>query len=685
MAADELLSSMDLPLALRDRILCRVPPPSSSDGALPSEDGSKEIACCKSSSERKQPSFVLYLPTVVLRKRHNPAFAFACRLANLHAVPVVVLCTVLDDQHLSNPPPLSPVVMTARRLAFTMEALQSACQQWEDHGAGVAVRVHGPPNCRTPHHLSLCHKACAVISEPYRTYVNRVATTCRAAGGVPFFTLDGSTSVPPRSVLLQRGGSDHDDDVSFAPAPVKAWRWEKQTNPFRKSHVYSVYRDGALDAPVLSNPLPRNFFLSLLPPSTAEATKSDDYDDDNNNNKNNTNDGRSSEALSAIMHLLPSNWSNPDTPCPGHRPWTVQELAAIQDCKQWAMTLWEGADTSVPPCRQTHGSAQAAQLRWRCFLQSGGLKHYAQRRNQVASPHAVSRISCYLNMGILSIFDVLHDVYHTRSSCDKSGGPKSSKRSGCDKFLDEVVKFREGSYAHAFASPTNYRSVEVLPAWARRDLEGMMMKVTAATATATASRPPPSFSAGDHAGGHEYVTLETASTGDEVWDAMQRYLIETGELHNHARMTWGKTVVHWQARRLPPAEVLHQLCCLNDRFALDGLSPPSYGGILWCLGWNDRPADGGRVSTKWAHRYRGGAAAFQQAKERLYDANPYVGNGSESGDGPAPTAKRARQDDGNTVETKPLYSPCSPGSNSSGKANSSILTFFSPVPKEGKA
>jgi hypothetical protein len=75
--------------------------------------------------------------------------------------------------------------------------------------------------------------------------------------------------------------------------------------------------------------------------------------------------------------------------------------------------------------------------------------------------------------------------------------------------------------------------------------------------------------------------------------------------------------VHWQACRFPLDEVLWQLVCLNDRFALDGLSPPSYGGLLWCFGWGDKPAAGQKVSEKWAHRYRTGPEGFERAKEIL--------------------------------------------------------------------
>merc|ERR1712228_438928 len=121
---------------------------------------------------------------------------------------------------------------------------------------------------------------------------------------------------------------------------------------------------------------------------------------------------------------------------------------------------------------------------------------------------------------------------------------------------------------------------EVLPVWAKRHLESVRSAADA------------SGGGGSSKVGYAYQDLERAATRDETWNAMQEYLIDTGELHNNARMTWGKTVVHWQASRISPGDSLWQLCCLNDRFALDGLSPPSYGGLLWCFGWQDKPVSG---------------------------------------------------------------------------------------------
>lgn len=75
----KLLSSLNLPDCLKDRILCRVPP--SPDHLVSSNTGKYEHHQDKERNHhrqqqqqqqkgKKQPTYVLYLPTVVLRKRH---------------------------------------------------------------------------------------------------------------------------------------------------------------------------------------------------------------------------------------------------------------------------------------------------------------------------------------------------------------------------------------------------------------------------------------------------------------------------------------------------------------------------------------------------------------------------------------------------------------------------------------
>lgn len=495
-------------------------------------------------------SFVLYLPTVVLRKKHNPAFALACRLANHYRVALIILAVVLDDVHMPSSSPASPIVMTSRRLAFMLEALQHVTQEWERHGAGVAVRVHGP-QARTPHHLTLARHSMAVVTDepfvqPFLSFCESVERATRSAG-VRCYRVDGSTTVPPMSKLQrQRDGNV----VAYKGVPPKAWMWQKMTDSKRKAHVYGVVKDGHFDAPELSVKLEPSFFLS--------------------------------STLPLLRQCLPADWQNAEIPAPGRRPWTMEELASITNIKEWSLT-WPGADASVLPCHQTHGSPSSGQERWNTFLRKR-LSSYANLRNQVQKPNAVSRMSCYLNYGIVSIFQIIYDLWHAGSAA------------GADKFEEEIVKWREMSYAHAFGAPSCYSQEASVPQWARRYLD--QCRRTGGQSSYTVKQ------------------MEDGSTDCDTWNAMQRYLVRTGELHNNARMTWGKTVVHWQKGQLTVKQILQQLCYLNDRYALDGLSPPSYGGLLWCMGWCDKPKEG-ILSEKPSSQYRVGRQGFEDAERVL--------------------------------------------------------------------
>jgi len=469
------------------------------------------------------PSFVLYLPTVLLRKKHNPAFALACQIANHQQVPLIVLAVVLDDAHMPSPSPANPIVSTSRRLAFVLEALQGATQEWQQHGAGVAVRVHGP-HTRTPHHLTLARQAAAVVTDepfvhPYLSFCQTLERATKSAG-VPCYRVDGSTTVPPVSVL-KRERNTQGNTISYTGVPSKAWMWQKKTESQRKAHVYGAVKEGHLDAPELAVKLAPSFFLSIA---------SDDE----------------------LCRYIPAEWRSAENEAPGRRPWTVEELASISDLKEWAL-LWPGADASVLPCQQTHGYSSAGQDRWNNFRRKH-LSSYAKLRNQIQKPHAVSRMSCYLNYGVVSIFQIIHDLWQTKSTA------------GTEKFEDEIVKWREMSYAHAFATPGTYNREASVPEWSRRYLNQCRQQQLLRQSH------------------YSLQQLEEGQSECDKWNAMQRYLVKTGELHNNARMTWGKTVVHWQKSQLSVDNILQELVYLNDRFALDGLSPPSYVGILWCLG-----------------------------------------------------------------------------------------------------
>jgi len=124
-------------------------------------------------------------------------------------------------------------------------------------------------------------------------------------------------------------------------------------------------------------------------------------------------------------------------------------------------------------------------------------------------------MSCYLNLGIVGVFGVVDDVLKCR---------------GGGKMEDEILKWREGAHLHCFYK-RDYCGVDNVPNWARRWFsEGNSSVVER----------------GDDKVGESYVrSLERGEGECGVWNAMQRYLVGTGELHNNVRMTWGRTLVMW--------------------------------------------------------------------------------------------------------------------------------------------
>jgi hypothetical protein len=148
-------------------------------------------------------------------------------------------------------------------------------------------------------------------------------------------------------------------------------------------------------------------------------------------------------------------------------------------------------------------------------------------------------------------------------------------------------------------------------------------------------------------------------------------------------MTWGKELVHWGVARStnltttlnrngnasgnasgnttsdlldPTTEILQMLVYLNDRYALDGLSPPSYAGLLWCMGWCDKPGSkgtGGGISTKPASRYRRASPAdFLQAQQTLLECGVTDKNGENTS-----TSSRGSRIDGSSTSSSDTSTP----------------------------
>jgi deoxyribodipyrimidine photo-lyase len=209
-------------------------------------------------------------------------------------------------------------------------------------------------------------------------------------------------------------------------------------------------------------------------------------------------------------------------------------------------------DHSVKPSNIYHGGTANGRARLKKFIKDI-LPNYEVTRNKPELDGS-SRLSPYLHFGFLSPLEIAFAV-------KGSNAPKESKNA----FLEELVVRRELSFNFTRYN-SNYDSLGSLPAWVQKTMR-------------------------EHADderqfNYSLEQLEAGDTHDELWNAAQREMIVTGEMHNYVRMLWGKNVIAWS----PSYETAFEtLVHLNNKYCLDGRDPNSYAGILWCFGKHDRP------------------------------------------------------------------------------------------------
>ncbi len=209
-------------------------------------------------------------------------------------------------------------------------------------------------------------------------------------------------------------------------------------------------------------------------------------------------------------------------------------------------------DHSVKPSGHYHGGTANGRKRLKKFVKDI-LPDYETARNK-PDRDGSSRLSSYLHFGFLSPLEVALAV-------KDSDAPEASK----DAYLEELIVRRELSYNLTLHNE-KYDSLEALPAWVQKTMREH----------AKDERP---FV-------YSLEELEAGETHDELWNACQREMVETGEMHNYVRMLWGKNVIAWSRTY---EEAFEALVHLNNKYCLDGRNPNSYTGILWCFGKHDRP------------------------------------------------------------------------------------------------
>ncbi|MFP2913086.1 deoxyribodipyrimidine photo-lyase, partial [Pyxidicoccus sp. 3LFB2] len=234
------------------------------------------------------------------------------------------------------------------------------------------------------------------------------------------------------------------------------------------------------------------------------------------------------------------------------------------------------------------------------FLQ-GKLEGYDTQRSDPGRAHQ-SGLSPFLHWGNLYAGEAARAVIRERGTDDPA----------VRGFLEELLVRRELGFNYCFYTPVPRQlSLESLPAWARETLTTHQKD------------------AREHL--YTLEQLETASTGDGLWNASQRELLERGRIHNYLRMLWGKKLLEWSAT---PEEGLRRIAWLNDKYAVDGRDPASVANFMWVLGLHDRPFQERKVLGKVR------PMSSPRTAEK-FDLAPYLARWGRPGDPPV-KLKRAR-------------------------------------------
>ncbi len=218
-------------------------------------------------------------------------------------------------------------------------------------------------------------------------------------------------------------------------------------------------------------------------------------------------------------------------------------------------------DAGIGPLRGWTAGERAASRQLTVFVQQR-LEDYGRRRNDPLQD-GQSDLSPYLHFGQIAAQRVAWQVQSAHV-------PRESKAA----FLEELIVRRELSDNYCYYTP-DYDRVTAFPAWAQRTIE-------------------------EHRSDHRpYLykldELEAAATHDDLWNAAQRQMVDSGKMHGYLRMYWAKKILEWT---VDPEEALRFAIVLNDRYELDGRDANGYAGIAWSIGgvhdraWGARPIFG---------------------------------------------------------------------------------------------
>ena len=246
---------------------------------------------------------------------------------------------------------------------------------------------------------------------------------------------------------------------------------------------------------------------------------------------------------------------------------------------------WPDLDRSVPPVEQWRGGTHAALKRLKLFT-SNLLPNYDTHRNKPELDGS-SALSPYLHYGHLGPQTIALAVRDAAAA-------DPSLQAAKDSYFNELIVWRELAINFVKFSPDTYDTADAAENWAR-------------------------ISIAEHARDereHVYklAQLERAETYDELWNAAQIQMVETGWMHNVMRMYWAKKILEWTP---DVATAVQYAIHLNDKYELDGRDPNGYSGIAWSMlgkfdrPWFDRPIFG-------KIRYMSGESTGRKFNSKLY-------------------------------------------------------------------
>jgi deoxyribodipyrimidine photo-lyase len=211
------------------------------------------------------------------------------------------------------------------------------------------------------------------------------------------------------------------------------------------------------------------------------------------------------------------------------------------------------SDRGIEPVELWEAGEKPARLILDRFL-SKKLPNYGEGRNN-PNLGAQSDLSPYLHFGQISAQRIALEAQRYDSDIKAQ-----------EAFLEELIVRRELADNFCYYNRA-YDTVDGFPDWARKTLDDHRLD------------PRPYI--------YNIEQLDAAATHDDLWNAAQMEMVQTGKMHGYLRMYWAKKIMEWS---ISPETALDAAIYLNDKYELDGGDPNGYAGIAWSIGGvHDRP------------------------------------------------------------------------------------------------